>query len=101
MPRPLPPSRFENWIEIGGFVLLLAGVFWMAVLPSSLSYPTQETGAMVTTLIGAGITAFFMVRNLRLRHTVKPGHCPTCAYDLRASKKKCPEGGTPFAPEPR
>ena len=30
---------------------------------------------------------------LRDHRTVKPGQCPNCGYDLRASKEKCPECG--------
>ena len=39
------------------------------------------------------------VADARRRH--KPGRCPVCGYDLRATPDRCPECGTSARPRPR
>ena len=42
--------------------------------------------------------SWFVLAPMNRRRREKRGHCPTCDYDLRASKERCPECGTPIAP---
>lgn len=40
----------------------------------------------------------FGLSRVILRRRPRPGHCPHCHYDLRASTNRCPECGTPIPP---
>jgi len=45
------------------------------------------------TLVTALPVAFTLVMFIRRKHRRRPGHCPTCGYDLRATPDRCPECG--------
>ena len=43
--------------------------------------------------LAAGPPALWLLLRLRTRRAPRPGCCPTCGYDLRASPERCPECG--------
>ncbi len=51
--------------------------------------------AVAITSLVAGILAHVRLRRLETREAA--GLCPACGYDLRASKDRCPECGSPIA----
>jgi hypothetical protein len=80
--------RIIQW-ELGQFVY--------AVPPS----PPSERFRIITFPLWLPTAAFLAaplaltIRRLRSKRTAKPGHCPHCGYDLRATPDRCPECGHP------
>ena len=84
---PAAPKRFQALGIIIATLVYLGGPAHAVVLPYWL-------------LIGltAILPSLQFRRLVILRRRRKHGLCLTCAYDLRASKDRCPECGTPVMP---
>ncbi len=86
---PIPMLSFANRC---GFSYLYAGASpngrsnWRAFVPYWLP-----------TLASAVLPTAWLIDARRRKHRLKHGLCLTCGYDLRASKDRCPECGTPMA----
>jgi hypothetical protein len=46
-------------------------------------------------IVSFPLAGLFVRRTIFRRRQTKPGHCPECGYDLRASPERCPECGRP------
>jgi len=99
----------DGWIAVSGseweirISALDSGIdFWIQV-PHLVSEPTP-VHRMVVPFWAASLVSFVLIlpvlarygRNARGRRRQALGHCLRCGYDLRASKDRCPECGTPI-----
>ena len=80
-----------NWRRLGfGYFRWNIG-FGVPITIYRISVPTWAL--CILTLL---LPTLWFGQTWKKRHRVKDGLCPTCGYDLRASKDRCPECGTPI-----
>lgn len=98
VPKWIPPERG------------MLGIRWEArTYPVGPPVFTQSSNASTARLAihlslilfaTALLPAAWLAARLRARRRRQRGHCLACGYDLRASKDRCPECGSPIAETP-
>lgn len=71
------------------FSFVSAPIVWFPPYNRSFGQIAHLLAFDVPTALLLVIPAWLLSR----RRRIPPGHCATCGYDLRASKKRCPECG--------
>jgi len=90
--------QFTLWSELDGVGVRggFAGfAFRRIVSPTRTVYSCYAPHwSLILLLLPLPLQSFLLAR--RRLHRLKHNLCPTCAYDLRASKDRCPECGSPI-----
>lgn len=83
-----------------GAVLFLAWTFGPSLfdLPVMTGFWVMVIGLGILLGVPCGIFRIQDLRRFRKQYQMAHGLCLTCGYDLRASKDRCPECGTPISP---
>jgi hypothetical protein len=91
---PLPFTRHNCFVvEMSTERLILSP---NGVATASVSYRGFRTNVLYGSFLAIILPVAWEVLRRRKRQQ-QTGYCPTCGYDLRASKDRCPECGTPIA----
>ena len=91
---------FAVSLVVGPILVVISAIVISYLLGIDLLRNNPGAKLLFGGLAFAMLTAFLV--DSRLNRPKPPkGICRSCGYDLRASKKRCPECGTPIAPEPR
>lgn len=103
-PHAWPDVSHQEWTVIDAFGVHLSATrseyqISAHITPvSAFSFGLTMPSLLLIFLTSLPATALLtaMVRTYRRRLRMKKGQCSRCGYDLRASRDKCPECGTPI-----
>ena len=103
-------AAYENWVSLGEVNLGILAIGRRRDVPMAqgkfASVFATQTGESVFVWYPkwfpflAAVVSALLWRRSRRQALVSAGLCLTCGYDLRASRIRCPECGTPIGPFP-
>jgi hypothetical protein len=100
----LDPSWFSPRTESSSFRFVRRQADWRADEHAGVRGWETTFPAWFGCLLASMLPAFWTsrwFRKRRRRNRLQSGHCVVCGYDLRGSKERCPECGTPITSAPK